>query len=59
MESDPLTSTGTNMDRVENPSEDTSPSSNCCLRLLNWILGVETDVEDAAKNHKVMIMIIV
>ena len=56
---DPLTSTGTNMGLVENPSEDTSPSSNCCLRLLNWILGVETDVEDAAKNHKAIIMIIV
>ena len=59
MELDPLTSTGTNMGPVENPSEGTSPSSNCCLRLLNWILGVETDVEDAAKNHKAMIMILV
>ena len=59
MELDPLTSTVTNMGPVENPSEDSSQSSNCCLRLLNWILGVETDVEDAAKNHKAMIMIIV
>ena len=59
VELDPLTSTaGTNMETVENPSEDTSPSSNCCLRLLNWILGVENDVEDAAKNHKAIIMII-
>ena len=59
MELDPLTSTGTNMGAVENPSEGTSGSSNCCLRLLNWILGVKTDVEDAAKNHKAMIMILV
>jgi len=54
VELDPLTSTVTNMGPVENPSEDSSQSSNCCLRLLNWILGVETDVEDAAKNHKAM-----
>ena len=55
VELDPLTSNGTNnllVSSQQNPPDE--ESSNCCIRFLNWILGVETDAEDAEKNHKAM-----
>jgi len=57
MELDPLTSNDANTGLVSpqhNPPDEESPTSNCCLRFLNWILGVETDAEDAEKNQKAM-----
>ena len=57
MELDPLTGNGTSNGLVSpqhNPSDDESPTSNCCLRFLNWVLGVESDAEDAEKNQKAM-----
>ena len=57
MELDPLTSNDANTGLVSpqhSPPDQESPTSNCCLRFLNWILGVETDAEDAEKNQKAM-----
>ena len=57
VELDPLTGNGTSNGLVSpqhDPSDDESPTSNCCLRFLNWVLGVESDAEDAEKNQKAM-----
>jgi len=57
VELDPLTGNGSSNGLVSpqhNPSDDESPTSNCCLRFLNWVLGVESDAEDAEKNQKAM-----
>ena len=52
-----MTGNGTSAGLVSpqhNPTDDQSPTSNCCLRFLNWVLGVESDAEDAEKNQKEM-----
>ena len=53
MELDPLTSKELASPQHDPPGKE-SKASNCCLRFLNWILGVETDAEDAEKNQKAM-----
>ena len=53
VELDPLTSNGL-LSPQHDPAAEESKSSNFCLRLLNWILGVESDAEDAEKNQKAM-----